>query len=257
MDDTASSFSEVPMPQLLQLKPIQPEAVSRGAIASMSALPYRSLFHRQGSQSLSSSESAQESDNQSKLPVIEQKFQPQPAPNPIPSGFPTVTDDNRFLTTPPDIVEQALEESAVPRGLILQRAIPGSLPPLLIDLEEVIGHLEEESPSATEDLNPPPDPPWGNHEESPPVNGSKENSCKQLPHDTVHLFEAASHRNLSENHVSPVGFLSAEQKVAGFNLRHYMKRLKVGTFPTIRAPSDPEALWLTVEIDLPQVKSNI
>jgi hypothetical protein len=185
------------MPQLLQPLPIQPEAVSRGAIASMSAPSYRSPLHRQSSQSLSSCGSAQKSE----LPVVEQKFQPHPAPNPIPSGFPTVAGDNQFLTTPPDIVEQALEESAVPRGLLLQRAIPGSLPPLLIDLEEVIGHLEKGSPSAIKDLNHPPDPPWGNHEEGPPVNGSKENSCGRLLRDTVHLFEAESHRNLSENHV--------------------------------------------------------
>jgi hypothetical protein len=83
MDDTASSVSEIPMPQLLQPRPIQPEAVSRGAIASTSALSYRSLLHQLGSQSLSSG-SARESDNHSEPPVIEQKFQPQPAPNPIP-----------------------------------------------------------------------------------------------------------------------------------------------------------------------------
>jgi hypothetical protein len=36
-----------------------------------------------------------------------------------------------------------------------------------------------------------------------------------------------------------------------------MKRPKVGTFPTLRALNNPETLRLTVEVDLPQVKSNI
>jgi hypothetical protein len=79
-------------------------------------------------------------------------------------------------------VEQALEESAVPRGLFLQRGTSGPLPPLLIDLEEVIGRLEEESPPATENLNPPPDPLWGDHGEASPRGPPDISGCQHHPH---------------------------------------------------------------------------
>jgi hypothetical protein len=182
MDDSNSSSSEVPMPQILQPRQSQFKAVSRGVIVSMATLSHRSPFHRQGSQSLSSSGSAQESDNQSEPPAVEQKFRPPPVSNLISSGPPTVPDDNQYLTTPPDIVEQALEESEVPRGLPLQRDIPSHLPPLLIDLEEVIGRLEEESPIAIENLNPPPDPPWGDHREADPRGPPDISGCQRHPH---------------------------------------------------------------------------
>jgi hypothetical protein len=99
MDDTALSSSEALMPQPLQYRSTQSEAFSRGTVASVPTLSYRPLLYRQGSQSLSSSGSAQESDNQSELPTIESKFQAQPVPSPTPSALPTASGDSRLLTT--------------------------------------------------------------------------------------------------------------------------------------------------------------
>jgi hypothetical protein len=83
-------------------------------------------------------------------------------------GLPVVPGDHRLLTTPPDIVERALEESEVPQAIPLSNGIPDRLPPLLVDLEEVISRLEGESSPAIKNLNPPPDPLWGDHGEADP-----------------------------------------------------------------------------------------
>jgi hypothetical protein len=76
MDDATSSSSEAPLPLLLRPRANHPEIVSRGAVALPGILPIGSSIHlhRQGSQSLSSSGSAQESDNLSEPPAFEQKF---------------------------------------------------------------------------------------------------------------------------------------------------------------------------------------
>jgi hypothetical protein len=44
---------------------------------------------------------------------------------------------------------------------------------------------------------------------------------------------------------------------AKHELRHYLKRLKIGSFPSLKTLNDPETLRLAVEVDLPQIKSNI
>jgi hypothetical protein len=74
MDDATSSSSEAPMPLLFQPGPARPEIVSRGAVASTGILPNSFPLYRQGSQSLSSSGSAQESDNIPEPPTFDQKF---------------------------------------------------------------------------------------------------------------------------------------------------------------------------------------
>jgi hypothetical protein len=91
MDDATSSSSEAPMPLLLQHKPGHPEIISRGAVVSTSN---RLPLHRQGSQSLSSSGSAQESDNLSEPPTFEQKFRPPPAPSLVSSELPAAPGDH-------------------------------------------------------------------------------------------------------------------------------------------------------------------
>jgi hypothetical protein len=168
MDDTTSSSSEAPMPLLFQPRPAHPEIVSQGAVVSTGILPNSLPLHRQGSQSLSSSGSAQESDNLSEPPTFEQKFRSPPAPSLESSGLPVVPGDHRLLTTAPDIVTQALEESGALRVPPLSNSIPDRPPSLLVDLEEVISRLEGEPPHAIENLNPPTDPPWGDHREADP-----------------------------------------------------------------------------------------
>jgi hypothetical protein len=168
MDDATSSSSEAPMPLLLQHRPGHSETVTRGVVVSTGSLSNRHPFHRQGSQSLSSSGSAQESDNLSEPPIIEQKFRPPPAPSLVSPGLLVTSGDHRLLATPPDIVERTLEESGALRVLPLSNGIPDRPPSLLIDLEEVISRLEGEPPPAIENLNPPPDPPWGDHREADP-----------------------------------------------------------------------------------------
>jgi hypothetical protein len=69
MDDATSSSSEAPMPLLFQPRPARPEIVNQGAVA-LAGIPPNSLpLHRQGSLSLSSSGSAQETDNLSEPPA--------------------------------------------------------------------------------------------------------------------------------------------------------------------------------------------
>jgi hypothetical protein len=142
--------------------------VSRGVVVSTGIPSDRLPFHQQGSQSLSSSGSAQESDNLSEPPIIEQKFRPPPAPSLVSPRLPVVSGNHRLLITPPDIVERALEESKVPRAKLLSNGVPDRPPSLLVDLEEVISRLEGGPSPATENLNPPPDPPWGDHGEADP-----------------------------------------------------------------------------------------
>jgi hypothetical protein len=168
MDDATSLSSEAPMPLLFQPRPARPEIVNRGAVA-LTGIPPNSLpLHRQGSQSLSSSGSAQESDNLSEPPTLEQKFRPPPAPSLEPSGLPAAPSDHQLLATPPDIVTRALEESGALWVAPLSNSLPDRPPSLLVDLEEVINRLEGEPQPVVENLNPPPDPPWRDHREADP-----------------------------------------------------------------------------------------
>jgi hypothetical protein len=169
-DDATSSSSEAPMPLLFRPRAAHPEIVSRGAVAVTGILPIGNSLplHRPGSQSFSSSGSAQESDNLSKPPTFEQKYRPPPAPSLESPGLPTAPGDHRLLATPPDIVTRALEENGALRVAPSFNSHLDRPPSLLVDLEEVINRLEGEPPSAVENLNPPPDPPWGDHREADP-----------------------------------------------------------------------------------------
>jgi hypothetical protein len=148
MDDATSSSSEAPLPLLFRPRATHPEIVSRGAVALTGILPIGNSLplHRQGSQSLSSSGSAQESDNLSGPPAFKQKFRPPPAPSLEPSGLPVAPGDHRLLVTPPDIVTRALEESGALRVASSPNSRPDRPPLLLVDLEEVISRLEGELP---------------------------------------------------------------------------------------------------------------
>jgi hypothetical protein len=170
MDEATSSSSDAPLPLILRPGATHSEVVSRGATALPGILPIGTgvHFHRQGPQSLSSSGSAQESDNLSEPPAFEQKFRPPPAPSLEPSESSIVPSDHRLLVTPPDIVTRALEESGALRVESPPAALPDRPPSLLADLEEVINRLEGEQPPMNEILNPPPDPPWRDHREVDP-----------------------------------------------------------------------------------------
>jgi hypothetical protein len=168
MDDTTSSSSEAPMPLLFQPRPAHPEIVSQGAVVSTGILPNSLPLHRQGSQSLSSSGSAQESDNLSEPPTFEQKFRPPPAPSLVSSELLAASGDHRLLAMPPDIVTRALEESGALRVPPQPNSISNRPPSLLVGLEEVISCLEGEPPPVIKHLNPLPDPPWGDHREADP-----------------------------------------------------------------------------------------
>jgi hypothetical protein len=154
------------VPLLYQPRLTLPEIVSRGAVALTGVLPNNLPFHRQDSQSLSSSGSDQESDNLSEPPAFEQKFRPLPTPSLEPAGLPVAPGNHRLLVTPPDIVTRALEESGTLRVVSSANSLPDRPPSLLVDLEEVINRLEGEPPAAVENLNPPPDPPWRDHREA-------------------------------------------------------------------------------------------
>jgi hypothetical protein len=170
MDDATSSSSEAPLPLLFRPRATHPEIVSQGAVALTGILPIGNSIplHRQGSQSFSSSGSAQESDNLSEPPASEQKFRPPPAPSLEPSEPSIAPGDHQLLVTPPDIVMQALEESGALRVASLPDSFPDRPPSLLVDLEEVINRLEGEQPPVVENLNPPPDPLWRDHREADP-----------------------------------------------------------------------------------------
>jgi hypothetical protein len=170
MDEATSSSSDAPLPLIFRPGATHSEIVNRGAIALPGILPIGTSvhFHRQGSQSLSSSGSAQESDNLSEPPAFEQKFRPPPSPRLEPSESPTVPSDHRLLVTPPNIVMRALEESGALRLEPPPATLPDRPPSLLADLEEVINRLEGEQPPVNETLNPPPDPPWRDHREAGP-----------------------------------------------------------------------------------------
>jgi hypothetical protein len=117
MDEATSSSSDAPLPLIFRPGATHSEIVSRGTIALPGILPISTgaHFHRQGPQSFSSSGSAQESDNLSEPPAVEQKFRPPPAPSLEPLELPIVSSDHRLLATPPDIVTRALEESGALR----------------------------------------------------------------------------------------------------------------------------------------------
>jgi hypothetical protein len=168
MDDATSSSSEAPLPLLFPPRATQSEIVSRGAIALPGILPISNSipFHRQGSQSFSSSGSAQESDNLSEPPASEQKFRPPPAPSLESSELPIASVDHQLLVTPPDIVTRALEESGALRVTSPPNSFPDRPPLLLVDLEEVINRLEGEQQPVIENMNPPSDPPWRDHREA-------------------------------------------------------------------------------------------
>jgi hypothetical protein len=68
--------------------------------------------------------------------------------------------------------------------------------------------------------------------------------------EPVHRQTPARDRTSSHIQGNEEALRSAEH-----NLRHYMKRLKIGSFPSLRALNDPETLRLAVEVDLPQIKS--
>jgi hypothetical protein len=161
MDDATSSSTEAPLPLLFRSRATHPEVASRGAVALPGILPIGSSIHlhRQGSQSLSSSGSAQESDNLSEPPAFEQKFRPPPAPSLEPSELSIAPGDHRLLVTPPDIVTRALEESGALRVEPTPNSFPDRPPSLLVDLEEVINRLEGEQLPVIESMNPLPDPP--------------------------------------------------------------------------------------------------
>jgi hypothetical protein len=170
MDEATSSSSDAPLPLIFRPGATHSEIVSRGVTALPGIIPISTSvhFHRQGPQSLSSSGSAQESDNLSEPPAFEQKFRPPPAPSLEPSESSIVPSDHRLLVTPPDIVTRALEECGAFRVESPPAALPDRPPSLLADLEEVINRLEGEQPSVNEFLNPPPDPPWRDHREAGP-----------------------------------------------------------------------------------------
>jgi hypothetical protein len=168
MDDATSSSSEAPLPLLFRPRATLPEIVSRGAVAVSGILPISNSipFHRQGSQSFSSSGSAQESDNLSEPPTFEQKFRPPPAPSLEPSELSVAPGDPRLLVTSPDIVTRALEESGALRVESSPDSFPDRPPSLLVDLEDVINRLEGEQLPVIKNMNPLPDPPWRDHREA-------------------------------------------------------------------------------------------
>jgi hypothetical protein len=72
------------------------------------------------------------------------------------------------------------------------------------------------------------------------------------------LREAVGRHGLAKDRTSsPVRHKEHAARPAELGLRHYMKRLSPNQFPSLASLKDPENLRLVVEVDLPQIKSNI